>query len=106
MFFERQRKTYQLLFSSEPSDLFKSEESSRLPSDNVLHASDIKPSQVNLPYDDLFRNSCKELLFEGSYLSNLRSHPDGRTIVSISELLPLAVLAIPVLPHNHLFVSF
>lgn len=102
---ERQRKTYHLLFSSEPSDVFKSERSSRLPSD-ILYASNIEPSQVNLPYEELFRNSWKELLFEGSYLSNLRSHPDGRTIVSISVLLPLAVLAIPVLPHNHLFISF
>lgn len=74
---ERQRKTYHLLFSSEPSDLFKSEKSSRLPSDNILHASDIKPSQVNLPYEELSRNSWRELLFEGRYLSYLRSHPDG-----------------------------
>lgn len=78
----------------------------RLPSDDILHASDIKPSQVTLPYEELSRNSWRELLFEGSYLSYLRSHPDGWTIVSISELLPLAVLAIPLFPHNHLFISF
>lgn len=103
---ERQRKTYHLLFSSELSDLFKSEKSSRLPRDNILHASDIKPSQVNLSYEELSRNSWRELLFEGRYLSYLRSHPDGGTIVSISELLPLAVLAVPLFPQNHLFISF
>lgn len=74
---ERQKKTYHLLFSSEPSDLFKSEKSSKLPSGSILHASDIKPSQVNLPCEELSRNSWRELLFEGSYLSYLRSYPDG-----------------------------
>lgn len=101
---ERQRRTYHLLCSSEPSDPFKSEKSCRLPSDNILHASDVKPSQVNFPYEELFRNTWRELLFEGSCLSNLRSHPDDRATVSISELLQPAVLAIPVLPYNHHFI--
>lgn len=76
MFSERQRKTCHLLFPSDPSDLFRSEKSSRLPCDSILHASDVKPSQVILPYEELFRNSWREL-FEGSYLSYLRNHPGG-----------------------------
>lgn len=46
---ERQRKTCHLLFSSDPSDLFRSEKSSRLPCYSISHASDVKPSQVILP---------------------------------------------------------
>lgn len=73
---ERQRKTCHLLFFSDPSDVFRSEKSSRLPCDGILHEGDIKPSQVILPYEELSRNSWREL-FEGSYLSYFRNHPGG-----------------------------
>lgn len=73
---ERQRKTCHLPFFSDPSDVFRSEKSSRLPCDSILHEGDIKPSQVILPYEELSRNSWREL-FEGSYLSYFRNHPGG-----------------------------
>ena len=81
---EWQRKTCHLLFSSDPSDLFRSEKLAGLPCDSILHEGDVKPSQVILPYEELSRNSWREL-FEGSYLSYLRNHPGGQTIVTISE---------------------